>query len=66
MLTKESLKKGGRYNWKGQPERLVYLGVLGTFGKWHQFAKVESPNKVWCEVLSSDLHLLEETAAEKE
>lgn len=52
---------GGKYNWKNQPERLVYLGrpkVGGSCG-WHQFAKIESPEVVWCEVLDSDLHMIE-------
>lgn len=59
---------GGKYNWKGQPERLIYLGniYLGNNwsenGYWHQFALVESPDVVWCEVLGSDLHMIEETA----
>lgn len=51
------MKIGGRYNWKNQPERLVYIGKVGN---WHQFTKVGS-NTVWCEVLTEDLHLLEET-----
>lgn len=54
---------GKKYNWRGQPERLVYLGkpkVGGSRG-WHQFAKIESPEVVWCEVLDEDLHMLEET-----
>lgn len=53
---------GGKYNWKYQPERLVYLGHnFSGNGFWHQFSKVESPDVVWCEVLTSDLHMLEET-----
>lgn len=53
---------GGRYNWTGQPERLIYLGFNWSGnGYWHQFAKVESPSVVWCEVLGADLCLLEET-----
>ena len=53
---------GGKYNWKGQFERLVYLGHNWSGnGYWHQFAKVESPDVVWCEVLESDLHFFEET-----
>lgn len=55
-------KVGGRYNWKNQPERLVYMGHNWSGnGFWHQFAKVDEPGKVWCEVLTSDLHMLEET-----
>ena len=57
------MKIGGKYNWKGQPERLIYLGNNWSGnGYWHQFAKVESPGVVWCEVLGPDLHMIEETA----
>ena len=56
------MKIGGKYNRRGQPERLVYLGRnWGGNGYWHQFAKVENPRVVWCEVLDSDLGMLEET-----
>ncbi len=55
--------KGGRYNWKNQQERLVYLGQNWSGnGFWHQFALVDEPDKIWCEVLTRDLHMLEETA----
>ena len=49
---------GDRYNWKGQPERLIYLGQQGA---WHQFKKIGDHREVWCEVLSAVLHMLEET-----
>jgi hypothetical protein len=53
---------GGRYNWKGQPERLVYLGRNWSGnGFWHQFEKVDAPGTVWCEVLDTDLSHFEET-----
>jgi hypothetical protein len=52
------MKFGDKYNWKGQPERLVYLGRKGM---WHQFARVETPHRVWCEVQEIDLHMLEPT-----
>lgn len=54
---------GKRYNWQNQPERLIYLGnnLLGNNGFWHQFAKVEEPKKVWCEVKGADLEYFEET-----
>lgn len=56
------MKIGGYYNWYGQSERLVYLGRNWSGnGYWHQFAKVESPTIVWCEILDSDLHMIEET-----
>ncbi len=49
-----------RYNWKNQPERLIYIGKKGS---WHQFVKVDQPETVWCEVLDSDLHMLEPTVS---
>ena len=57
----EELKIGGRYNWKNQPERLIYLGVALSNGWWHQFAKVDAPEIVWCEVRKSDLEMFEAT-----
>ena len=51
------MKVGGKYNWKNQPERLVYLGRAGL---WHQFSNVGT-TMVWCEVADRDLHMLEET-----
>lgn len=58
MLTVNDLVVGGRYNWKGQEERLFYIGRTGA---WHCFAKTEAPEKVWCEVLTQDLRMLEKT-----
>ena len=58
MIEQTTFVKGGRYNWRGQPERLVYLGKLGC---WHQFKKIGDPREVWCEVLDADLHMLEAT-----
>ena len=53
---------GGRYNWKYQPERLIYLGDnLSGNGYWHQFALVENPTEVWCEVKGCDLDSFEES-----
>ena len=55
-------KIGDECNWKNQSERLVYLGHNWSGnGHWHQFARVESPNKVWCEVLTEDLKHFEMT-----
>lgn len=55
---------GGKYNWRNQPERLVYLGsrhYSGDRRRWHQFAKVEAPSVVWSEVLDEDLSHFEAT-----
>lgn len=57
-LTPEKMKRGGRYNWKGQPERLIYLR---RFNGWHQFKKIGDPREVWCEVLDEDLGSFEES-----
>jgi hypothetical protein len=64
-MNPNELRKGGRYNWRNQPERLIYMGTAqypGDRRTWHQFAKVESPDVVWSEVLESDLQSFEETA----
>lgn len=64
MADRHTMKKAGRYNWKNQPERLVYIGRNWSGnGYWHQFEKVGEPGIVWCEVLDSDLHMIEESAA---
>jgi hypothetical protein len=63
-MTKDQLIVGGRYNWKNQPERLVYLGKHQDHPQcrgWFQFAKIEEPEKVWCEVREEDLASFEET-----
>ena len=62
-LTEADLVVGGRYNWKGQPERLVYMGTK-TYpgnGTWHQFAKVDEPEVCWSEVVSADIPMFEAT-----
>jgi hypothetical protein len=56
----EAMTVGGFYNWKGQPERLVYLGMSRN-GLWYQFAKVNEPDRVWCEVRGVDLAMFEES-----
>ena len=62
MLTAQTLRIGGRYNWRNRPERLIYTGMCEPRnGRWHQFEKVGEPGAVWCEVLGADLHMLEET-----
>ena len=64
-MTPNDLKEGGRYNWRNQPERLTYIGpswYAGDLRRWHQFARVERPGSVWCEVLDADLASFEETA----
>lgn len=64
-MTPKSLIIGGRYHWRNQPERLVYMGV-GTGGSsgWHQFALVSNPNEVWSEVHPNDLHYIIPTEEE--
>ncbi len=58
----DNLQIGDKYNFKGQPERLIYLGENWSGnGYWHQFAKVTRPDHVWAEMLDSDLANIEET-----
>lgn len=53
---------GGRYNWRDQPQRLIYLGKNWSGnGYWHQFALVSTPEKVWCEVTDKELEYFEVT-----
>lgn len=60
--TTESMRIGGRYNWKGQSDRLIYIGRdRGSNGYWYQFKKIGDPRPVWCEVLDTDLSRFEET-----
>lgn len=62
-LTPATMVRGGRYNWKGQPERLIYLR---RFDGWHQFKKIGDPREVWCEVRDEDLASFEETVLNPE
>ena len=48
-----------RWHWKCDP--FTKLEYVGKAGHWHQFEKVDEPGKVWCEVLTEDLRLLEKT-----
>ena len=58
----DTLVIGNKYNFKNQSERLVYLGNNWSGnGCWHQFAKTESPDIVWAEMLEQDLHMIETT-----
>ena len=59
------LKIDGRYNFKHQSERLIYLGYnYSGNGYRHQFAKVGSCD-VWAELLDSELYMIVETVEEK-
>jgi hypothetical protein len=60
------LEIGRTYNWRGQPERMIYQGKKGL---WHQFTLRGIPSKVWCEVLDEDLRMIKatyETAQEEQ
>jgi hypothetical protein len=59
-INAQELQRGDLCNWKGQPERLIYVGKQGS---WYQFRKIGDPRPVWCEVLAEDLHMLEKTEA---
>ena len=52
-----SLVVGSTYKWKYEPQILIYVGKKNG---WHQFTVNGS---VWCEVLDSDLFLMEKVNA---
>lgn len=58
----QNMIPGAKYNWRGQPERLIYLGPQVMQGRvWYQFALVSEPDRVWCEVPVQDLACFELT-----
>lgn len=59
------LNIGGKYNFKNQPEKLIYLGYNWSGnGYWHQFAKEDSPEEVWSEILTNELWMIESARGE--
>jgi hypothetical protein len=67
-LTAEKMTWNGIYFWNHDPEtKLRYLGHNWSGnGHWHQFAlKEDGDRKVWCEVTSEDLRLLQEEKQER-
>ena len=55
------------YNFIGHSERLIYIGNNWSGnGYWHQFEKVDEPDVVWCEILNTELHLIERTYSDTE
>ncbi len=58
MLAKD-LQIGGKYKFSHDITTLNYLGCNWSGnGYWHQFEK-EGEQGVWCELLDTDLHLLD-------
>ena len=58
----KEMKIGGRYNLRNQNDKLVYMGTKRyPDGLWCQFAKVDDPEVVWCEVRPNELSSFEET-----
>lgn len=47
---------GNKYKWKHEQKTLVYVGKSGV---WNQFSLLNT-NELWCEVLDSDLYLMEQ------
>lgn len=61
-MSNNKFQIGDLCNWVNQRERLIYLGLgTGASRGWHQFALVERPHAVWCEVLTEDLESIERT-----
>lgn len=55
-ILSSKLVLGANYKFTGGREVLVYVG---TYGPWFQFEKVDEPGVIWCEVLESDLCLID-------
>lgn len=51
-----------RWHWKHDTK--TELKYVGLHRGWHQFEKVNEPGNVWCEVLTTDLHMLTPTDTE--
>lgn len=56
QLTVNNLIIGNKYKWKYENDILIYVGQSG---RWSQF-NLESTGKLWCEVLDTDLRMMEE------
>lgn len=62
-LTPANMEIGGCYRFPYETQLLRYMGArryAGDSRRWHQFAKVEVPLMVWCEVLDKNLDMFEE------
>lgn len=58
----EEMIIGKEYNFRNQPERLIYIGNnFSRNGYWHQFEKVSERGVVWSEMQPSELDLIELT-----
>lgn len=58
-MIKSELVIGNSYRWQFQKEELVYLGEkYSGNGYWHQFAKKENTDIIWCEILDGELKLI--------
>ncbi|MCU7961200.1 hypothetical protein L5M28_01150 [Shewanella sp. SW32] len=51
---------GDTYQFKGGREQIIYVG---DYGSWHQFELKGEVGVIWCELLDSDLHLIEKAGA---
>ena len=63
-LTRDKMVRGGHYNFKYEgvepPMELKYVGFNWSGnGHWHQFERV-GQSGVYCELLDSDLWMIEE------
>ncbi len=55
-----ALTIGEIYQFKGGREKIIYVGKQGN---WHQFELNGEAGVIWCELLDSDLHLIEKAGA---
>ena len=52
----QDLKFGNKYKFKCQDDTLIFIGKQGL---WNQFERENEIGIVWCEILDSDLYLIE-------
>ncbi|MCT8871598.1 hypothetical protein [Shewanella xiamenensis] len=55
-----TLDIGEAYQFKGVRDQIIYVGKEGN---WHQFELNGEPGVIWCELLDTDLHLIEKAGA---
>ena len=60
IVTAANITKENNYKWKGAENTLVYKGYNWSVNAYrHEFALITRPDRVWCQVLTKDLNLME-------
>ena len=60
IVTAANITTENNYKWKGAENTLVYKGYNWSVNAYrHEFALITRPDRVWCQVLTKDLNLME-------